>query len=410
LGVTQFDFTRLGSDPNMAIVPPTAPSPLSMSRIPTPEPAEVPGPTAPIKRKQSEIKALYVREEDSGEMLGLASELILTATPGSPRGYTPVVFVSQVGDQMTAVLDDVLRNVRVTYPKWAASRVDLSFEDRYTPKDGGSIGAAIGTLLLSMIQGFEIDSKVAMTGDVTADGKLRQIGGVAAKMRGATAAGCDVMIVPAANYDQVVDAMVFEGPSLITDIQVIGAETLDDATAAARVDRNEKLSRALDDFGSLAQILKKSPGRVHTKDTQDKLNRVLELAPNHISAKLLLLLAQNKAPQKLSATASLYYTFLPVQGMLPTLFEPAQSGKPQNVTPVVVQKGLVSLRKLRTRVDPKVFPLLESMIDYVQTLNAINSGSRSLDDLEPKRQRLLDALSRLQTDRALMEKMLHEGI
>ena len=220
----------------------------------------------------------------------LLPELILTATPGSARGYTPVVFVSQVGDQMTAVLDDVLRNVRVTYPKWAASRVDLSFEDRYTPKDRGSI-AAIGTLLLSMIQGFEVDSKVAMTGDVTADGKLRQIGGVAAKMRGATAAGCDVMIVPAANYDQVVDAMVFEGPSLITDIQVIGAETLDDATAAARVDRNEKLSRWMT-LARWAQILKKSPGRVHTKDTQDKLNRVLELAPNHISAKLLLLLAQ----------------------------------------------------------------------------------------------------------------------
>ena len=96
--------------------------------------------------------------------------------------------------------------------------------------------------------------------------------------------------------------------------------------------------------------------------------------------------------------------------MLPTHVEPAQAGRPQSVTPGVVQKGWVSLRKLRTRVDPKVFPLLESMIDYVQTLNAINSGSRPLDDLEPKRQRFLDALGRLQTDRALMEKMLHEGI
>ena len=41
------------------------------------------GTEAPIKRLQSVIKALYVQELPTGEMFGLASELILTATPGS---------------------------------------------------------------------------------------------------------------------------------------------------------------------------------------------------------------------------------------------------------------------------------------------------------------------------------------
>ena len=231
----------------------------------------IPGTAAPVKRLQSEIKALYVQEEPTGEMLGLASELILTATPGSRPGHTPVHFVSAVGSQMTAVLDDVLRAIWLKTPKWAASKVELSFEDRYTPKDGGSIGAAIGTLIESMLQGFAIDDKVAITGDVTADGKIRHIGGVAAKIRGATAAECRIVIVPADNYDQVADAMIYEGRALITNIQVLGAGTLEEATAVARTDRASKLREAIEAFDSVATDLKTSPEKVHLPEYQERL-------------------------------------------------------------------------------------------------------------------------------------------
>ena len=387
LQLTQFDFATVA--PGVGAEP--QPRPFNrVARMPPPDPLEIPGLLSPIKRPQSEIKALYVQEEQNGEMLGLASELILTATPGEPRGYTPVMFVSPVGTQMTAVLDDALRSVRVKYPKWAASRVELSFEDRTTPKDGGSIGAAIGTLLLSMLNGFEIDSHVAMTGDLTADGKLRRIGGVAAKIRGATSANCKIVVLPAENYEQVADAMVFEGPELITGIQLIGAETVQEASAIACVERKEKLSQAIDEFASVAAILKKTPERIHTKDIQTRLADVVELAPNHISAKLLLLQSQNKEPKKLSPTASLYYTFLPVRTMLPSLFEPAQPGRSRNVTPLVIQQGLISLRKLRTRVDPKIYPMLDAMIEYVQMVDAVNNGKRTPEDLEPRRKRLVD--------------------
>ena len=384
------------------------PRPSIQPRVQPEDNAVIPGPNLPIKKRQTEIQGLAVAQDESGQMFGITTELILTATPGNPPGYTPVRFVSPVGDDMLAALDDVLRTVRVNYPKWAASRVELSFENRYTPKDGGSIAAAIGTLLMSMLQGFDVDDKAAMTGDLTADGKLRQIGGVAAKIRGATASGCNLVILPAENYDQVVDAMVYEGPSLLMNIQVIGAADLQEATALARVDRDEKLAQALDTFGSIAPLLKASPARIHTKAMQDKLKRVLELAPNHYSARLLLLVAQNKQPTRLSATASMYYIAVATQQALPAIFDGKAGAEP--TLPKVVDSGLVNLRKLRSRVDAKVLPCLDAMVDFIQTINAINAGRRDAEDLEPKRQKLLDALSRLQTDRALMEKMLHEGI
>jgi hypothetical protein len=369
------------------------------------------GTEAPVKRLQSTIKALYVQEQPTGEMFGLASELILTATPGSRQGHTPVRFVSPVGGQMTAVLDDVLRAIWLKTPKWAASKVDLSFEDRYTPKDGGSIGAAVGTLIESMLQGFEIDNKLAITGDVTADGKIRHIGGVAAKLRGATAAECKIVIVPGSNYDQVVDAMIYEGRSLITNIQVIGADNLEEATAVARTDRAAKLKEAIEAFDSVAADLKTSPEKVHLPEYQKRLKAITDSAPKHFSARLLLLIGQNKQPRAMSAAASLYYTAVASQQAMPDVF--VQLWADQRLarqSSVAVDAGLINLRKIRVKVDPKVLPFLDSMIGFIQASAAANTGRGNPRALDARRQQVYDALSGLQTDRAVMEKMLHEGV
>src|SRR5262249_24202500 len=157
----------------------------------------------------------------------------------------------------------------------------------------------------------------------TADGKVRAIGGVAAKTRGATAAGCTLMALPADNYPQVVDAFVWEGPKLLTNIQVIGISNLTQAEAVARVDRDEKRAAALKLFGEVQAKLAKSPDSVHYKECLDKLSSIVDLAPNHYSAKLLLAVGQNKQPHKLSATATMYYTFVSIGNMGPTLLDHA---------------------------------------------------------------------------------------
>ena len=369
------------------------------------------GTAVPIKRLQSEIKALYVQEQPTGELFGIASELILTATPGSRPGHTPVHFVSAVGSQMTAVLDDVLRAIWLKQPKWAASKVELSFEDRYTPKDGGSIGAAVGTLIQSMLQGFEIDDKLAITGDVTADGKIRHIGGVAAKIRGATAADCKIVIVPGSNYEQVADAMIYEGRPLITNIQILGADNLEEACAVARKDRTAKLKEAIQAFESVAADLKTAPEKVHLPEYTKRLKAITDLAPNHYSAKLLLLIGENKQPRTMSAGASVYYTMVASQQAMPDVFFQLWADKRMaRQSSVAVDAGLINLRKIRVKVDPKVLPLLDSMIGFIQASAAANNGRGNPRALETRRQAVFDALAGLQTDRAVMEKMLHEGI
>ncbi len=271
------------------------------------------GPNFTISRLQSSIEGLYVIIEDSGQHLGLASQLILTVTPGdSKKDYVPISFTTPAGHEMYMVLDDVVRALDLHYHLSGVKKLELSFEDKYTPKDGGSIGAAIGTLMLSVIRNFQIDPAFAITGDVTADSKIRKIGGVAAKLRGAAASGCKIVAVPTENFDQVRDAMVYDGPSVITNVQVLGVATLDDAAAAARVDRDSSLAHAIDLFAKVQESIKQSPAYIFSSEAQDCLHQVLDQFPNHYSAALLLEYSRHEVP-RLSAMATEYYISIAVK-------------------------------------------------------------------------------------------------
>jgi hypothetical protein len=365
---------------------------------------------AKIARAQTSIHGLTVRFTDNGSMLGGTLDLILTATPGMSRDATPVSFATPVGNQMKLVLADVLRTVRLKYPRWEASKVEVSFSDRASKLDGPSIGAALGTMLLSMLEGYEIDSKLAMTGDVTADGKVRQIGGVVAKIRAATSAECNIVAMPASNYEQLVDGLVYEGPTLFSKINVIGIGTLDDAVAVARQDRDEKLQHAIELFAEVQDALKKSPEQIHAKAIRDKLSQLVDLAPNHYSAKILSLVAQDKAPQRLTSGASMYYMAVAIRGVLPALKQSAKATDRQAVTPAAVRDGIKTLDRLRRIADPSMIPLVSAYRDFISAVADAQAGTGSRRAIEDRLRNVEDAEAKVKANRDVMEKMLREGV
>ena len=363
-----------------------------------------------VARRQTSIHGLTVTFTDTGVMLGGTTDLILTATPGSARADTPVVFVRPVGDQMKLVLDDVLRCVRLKYPRWEAEKVDITFDDRTSKLDGASIGAVCGTMLLSMLEGFEIDGKLAMTGDVTADGKVRRIGGVAARIRAATNSNCAIVALPADNYDQVADALVYEGPQLLSKIQLIGIATLDDATAVARVDRADNLKRAIELFAEVQTALAKSPEQIKTKAVRDRLAEIVDLAPNHHSAKLLMAVATDKQPRRLSSGATLYYMALAIEGVVPALKELTKATDRQTVTPVAIKDGIRTLDRIRRIADPPLIPLLDSYRDFLRGVADAQAGTIPVNALKARIKAVEDAEAKVKVNRDVMEKMLREGV
>jgi hypothetical protein len=221
--------------------------------------------------------------------------------------------------------------------------------------------------------------------------------------------------LPSENYDQVADAMVWEGAPLVTNVQIIGIASLDDAVAVAANDRRDpKLAEAIKSFDEVKDALKKSPDAVRTPAVREKLASVLEMAPKHFSAKLLALTAENKQPKKLTAGASTYYLAQAVSSVMPVLAERSKAmakshGKSQ-APAAQIEEGLRSLAKVRRLAAPEILPLVEAWGDFMKTAYDVQTGRAAAKSLEAKAQTLEDAMARHNTNQALMEKMLHEGI
>lgn len=70
------------------------------------------------------------------------------------------------------------------------------------PVDGPSAGIAIATAVYSAIINKAIDSKVAMTGEISLLGSVNPIGGVNAKILAAKKSGAKRVIIPEANWNE----------------------------------------------------------------------------------------------------------------------------------------------------------------------------------------------------------------
>jgi len=92
--------------------------------------------------------------------------------------------------------------------------------------------------------------------------------------------------IPVENESDVANLMVMNGYRAASEIQILSINTLDDAVSLARQDRPDKLSEAIKIFSEVQQDLNGS-GSINSPETAAKLDKVLDLAPNHLSAKYL---------------------------------------------------------------------------------------------------------------------------
>jgi ATP-dependent Lon protease len=149
-----------------------------------------------------------------------------TAVPGVATGvaYTPtggdVLFIeatSMKGKQdfvLTGQLGDVMKEsarIALSYVRGHADELGVD-EDAFDgrefhlhvpagaiPKDGPSAGITMTTALASLLSGRPVRPEVAMTGEITLQGRVLPIGGVKQKVLAARAAGLTEVILPERN-------------------------------------------------------------------------------------------------------------------------------------------------------------------------------------------------------------------
>ncbi len=92
------------------------------------------------------------------------------------------------------------------------------------PKDGPSAGIALFTALASLITGLKVDSKIAMTGEITLRGAVLPIGGLKEKLLGAQRAGINKVLIPRDNLIDLKDVP----EEVKNQLTVIPVETIED--------------------------------------------------------------------------------------------------------------------------------------------------------------------------------------
>ncbi len=378
-----------------------------------------------FERKQATIKGMMVSNMGATGYIGKAVDIIFTVESGTKKGKdeTPH-FRRKVGKHMTISLDEAVRAVKKRYPNWEKKPTFVSFSDKYSSKDGGSAGTAYAILMSSCLEGFEIDKRFAVTGDITVDWQVGKIGGVPDKIRGARKDGCEFAIVPKENEEDVQDMILLYSISELWKIQVFSVENLSESVALVRTDRSPQTQRAMDLFAKIQAYLKKK-GTSGLPRTRNALKSVLQLAPNHLSARYLLEAANGKRPPHLSLGVSIERALMAIYYLLPHVYKMknAEAYVLKGVTEESMEESQKQLRKLRIRVHPKVDELLKAIADYQ---NVIDRWRGTFNDLQDerrassmmknlfvkqakeageKRDDILEVLNKLRFDKAVMEEL-----
>jgi ATP-dependent Lon protease len=143
---------------------------------------------------------------------GIATGLAVTGAGGDVL-FVETALVDGEGEPLlTGQLGDVMKEsasiVRSIVSSQAArlgvslpegKRLHVHFPAGAVPKDGPSAGVTMTTALVSLLSGRQVRSDVAMTGEVTLQGRVLPIGGVKQKVLAAHRAGITTVILPEAN-------------------------------------------------------------------------------------------------------------------------------------------------------------------------------------------------------------------
>lgn len=86
--------------------------------------------------------------------------------------------------------------------------------------DGPSAGVAILIAILSALEGWPVYQDVAVTGELSIQGRVKGVGGIPEKLYGARQAGMRLVVIPAENRH--------ESPTELGKLEVLAAENVDD--------------------------------------------------------------------------------------------------------------------------------------------------------------------------------------
>jgi hypothetical protein len=397
-----------------SLASPTAASYSTTASTPAMQPTPVSAADG-LTRRDARVHGLLIMELSSGYQAGKAAVMNAIALEGNPGSASTVTFNQQVGEHMTTALGEVVKHMQVIHGGWPSGfRIELGFEDKYSEKDGPSAAVACALLLDSMITGMVLDNSFAVTGDMNVDGSVQPIGGVRAKIRGATKGHCKFVAIPSKNESALGDVLLTEGPGPFAAVQIFAISKFEEAQAVAYSSKTQPVQRAVANMTQVLDLLQRSQSQMHLwlRDPRviAKLQQVLVDAPNHVSAKYLLMHALGRTPTTLTLAGSLDAVDnggSEIVGALRT------RGQGDALKSQALGSSIGKLTLLRPKVDARVRPYLDGILKFANLVKEAQDRPPSSEtrmqelrfNINNAAQSAEDALQRLMGDPSVIEEL-----
>ena len=261
---------------------------------------------------------------------------------------------------------------------------------------GAALACAVLTEALSKKLSLEKDT--ALMGDVNADGTVQPVEDLRERLSSESRSLEKVIIVPKADQFAGNDILLLEGPRVFYKTQLFTVETLSEAVDLGTSRRKDKQKQAIALFTEIQNVLNKPGGAkfITNSHVRRRLQKVLQLAPNHLSAKQLALASQKKYPVRLSLTASLELIFDAIEPIF------KDSGEIDSYKKVD-EEGIKILSRYRSRIDPALKKLTDAVFTFQ---NAGRVGSNTANERARVSQRLKEELSRVRRDYRIRERLM----
>jgi ATP-dependent Lon protease len=196
----------------------------------------------------------------AGVVTGLAwtpvgGEILFIEATSMP-GNGQVILTGKLGEVMreSARISLSLLKSRLAVNTFNFKETDLHIHvpSGAVPKDGPSAGIALFTALASLVTGINVNSTLAMTGEITLRGTVLPIGGLKEKLLGAQRAGIKKALIPIDNIADLKDVP----EEVKATINIVPVETIEDVLREALGISIPKLEQVLQNRLSAEALFK----------------------------------------------------------------------------------------------------------------------------------------------------------
>jgi len=180
------------------------------------------------------INGLYATSDGSyGGIMPIQTLWIPTTTPFEIKATGNLQQVIKESTQVASTLafnclSKEQQNKTLKELKRLSKGIHIHCPDGAVPKDGPSAGTALTVAIYSMLTNRKIRHDIAITGEITLQGKVTAIGGLDNKLEGAKRAGVKLVLYPKENQ-KTLDKIKERNPVLFKNFDVQPIETINEA-------------------------------------------------------------------------------------------------------------------------------------------------------------------------------------